>query len=72
MSLSSMFSSSCIALQAHAVSTYGQFLDQNEEALKSLPPPQVALEYYKGPDMHLFDAMHKDGNVNARRRPPCK
>ena len=52
--------------------TYGQFLDQNEEALKQLPPPLVALEYYRARDMYLFDALHKDGNLKEPRRPPCK
>jgi ubiquinol oxidase len=33
-------------LETHAVSTYGQFLDENEEALKKLPPPLPAIEYY--------------------------
>ena len=60
------------AMQGHAVDTYGQFIDQNEKELKALPPPQVALEYYKAKDMYLYDVMHKDGNHNERRRPPCK
>lgn len=33
-------------LETHAVNTYGQFLDENEEILKQLPPPLVAIEYY--------------------------
>ena len=28
--------------------TYNQFTEQNRELLASLPPPLVALEYYKG------------------------
>ena len=59
-------------VQGHAVDTYGQFLDQNEEALKQLPPPAVALEYYKANDMYLFDALHKDGGLVNPRRPSCK
>jgi hypothetical protein len=31
-------------MQAHAVDTYGEFVDANEELLKSLPPPLVAAE----------------------------
>jgi len=33
-------------LETHAVDTYGQFLDENEEELKKLPPSLVSLEYY--------------------------
>jgi len=33
-------------LETHAVNTYGQFLDDNEELLKTMPPPFVAVEYY--------------------------
>jgi ubiquinol oxidase len=33
-------------LESHAVNTYGQFLDENPEILKKLPPPTVAIEYY--------------------------
>lgn len=30
-------------IEAHAVDTYGEFVDANEEVLKSLPPPLVAV-----------------------------
>jgi ubiquinol oxidase len=33
-------------LETHAVDTYGQFIDENEEALKKLPPSLAALDYY--------------------------
>ena len=33
-------------LEMHAVDTYSQFLAENEDALRSLPPPLSALEYY--------------------------
>lgn len=33
-------------LETHAVDTYGQFIDENEEALKKLPPSLAAVEYY--------------------------
>lgn len=33
-------------LETHAVDTYGQFIDENAEALKKLPPSLTALEYY--------------------------
>lgn len=33
-------------LETHAVDTYSQFIDENEEKLKELPPSLVAVEYY--------------------------
>jgi ubiquinol oxidase len=33
-------------LETHAVNTYGQFLDENEELLKDLPPSLAAVDYY--------------------------
>mmetsp|Transcript_21941 Transcript_21941/g.47011 ORF Transcript_21941/g.47011 Transcript_21941/m.47011 type:complete len:618 (-) Transcript_21941:359-2212(-) len=33
-------------LETHAVDTYGQFVDENEEKLKALPPSLTAVEYY--------------------------
>lgn len=33
-------------LETHAVDTYGQFVDENEDKLKELPPSLVAVEYY--------------------------
>jgi len=37
-------------LEAHAVDTYTEFLSANEQALRALPPPQVAIEYYGAKD----------------------
>jgi ubiquinol oxidase len=33
-------------LETHAVNTYGQFLEENEEKLQKLPPSMAAIEYY--------------------------
>lgn len=33
--------------------TYGEFVDANEELLKSLPPPLVAAEYYRAQDLYM-------------------
>ena len=51
--------------------TYAQFTEQNRDILKSLPPPLVALEYYKGGDLYMFDAL-RSGRRQPERRPPCK
>lgn len=42
-------------IEAHAVDTYGQFVDENEEILKSLPAPRVAKAYYNSPNLYMFD-----------------
>ncbi len=45
---------SCPCLQAHPVSfPTGEFVDANEELLQSMPPPLVALQYYKGDDLYM-------------------
>ena len=58
-------------VQGHAVDTYDQFTEQNKDILKSMPPPLVALEYYKGGDLYMFDAL-RSGRQQPQRRPPCK
>lgn len=59
-------------IEAHAVDTYGEFVDANEEELKRLPPPPIAVEYYLSGEWYLFDkfqtALRQKGEV---RRPPC-
>jgi len=42
-------------LESHAVSTYAQFLIENEAKLKRLPPPAVAVRYYTSGDLYMFD-----------------
>ncbi|GFH14655.1 ubiquinol oxidase [Haematococcus lacustris] len=54
-------------LEAHAVDTYGEFLDANEPLLKSLAPPLVAAEYYRSCDLYLFDEFQTS---NATPRTP--
>lgn len=44
-------------VEMHAGDTYGQFLEENEALLRSLPPPRVAVEYYRGTCMALFGAL---------------
>ena len=33
----------------------GEFLDANEEQLKGMPPPPVAVDYYRAADLYMFD-----------------
>lgn len=37
--------------QGHAADTYTEFAEQNREALQQIPPPLVALNYYKSGDL---------------------
>merc|ERR1719507_431415 len=57
-------------IEAHAVDTYGEFVDPNEERLKRLPPPPIAVEYYMSGDLYLFDKF-QTARQNQPRRPPC-
>jgi ubiquinol oxidase len=45
-------------VESHAFNTYDEFLTKNEEELKKLPVPRVAVEYYEKGNMELFDAFH--------------
>ena len=61
-------------LETHAVHTYSQLLEENEELLKSLPPPIRAVEYYTiGASDPLFSEYQtsgpKSGMSDAVRRP---
>jgi hypothetical protein len=37
------------------VDTYGEFVDENEELLKKLPPSPVAVRYYENEDLYLYE-----------------
>ncbi len=37
------------------VDTYGEFVDENEELLKKLPPSPVAVHYYENEDLYLYE-----------------
>ena len=58
------------ALQGHAVDTYDEFVEANKEKLQNLPPPLVALKYYKGGDLYYFDMLQTKGGTP--RRPECR
>ena len=55
-------------IEAHAVDTYGEFVDANSELLATLPAPRVSRLYYNGPDLFLFDEFQTS---RARLAPPA-
>mmetsp|Transcript_43051 Transcript_43051/g.52220 ORF Transcript_43051/g.52220 Transcript_43051/m.52220 type:complete len:542 (+) Transcript_43051:242-1867(+) len=54
-------------IEAHAVDTYAQFADENEELLMTMAPPRVAREYYQAPDLYLFDEFQTARPAHSRR-----
>jgi ubiquinol oxidase len=42
-------------IEAHAVDSYMELLDANEELLKSMPAPYVIARYYRAADLSAFD-----------------
>lgn len=57
-------------IEAHAVDTYGEFVDANPSILRELPPPVVAAQYYSSNDLYLFEEF-QTSEEGARRRPKC-
>lgn len=63
----------CLLPQGHAADTYAEFAEQNEALLRTIPPPLVALNYYKSGDLYLFDMFQTSWKANGElRRPTCK
>ncbi len=58
-------------IEHHASDTYTVFAEQNKELLKTIPPPLVALNYYKSGDLYLFDQLQTEWVGQAPRRPDC-
>lgn len=58
-------------VEYHAVDTYSEFLEENADLLKSIPPPLVALSYYKAGDLYLFDQFQIAWSGQEPRRPSC-
>lgn len=50
-------------VETHAYETYDNFLKENEQWLKQLPPAKAAVEYYEAPNSFLYDAFQCE-NVN--------
>ncbi|QDZ20645.1 ubiquinol oxidase [Chloropicon primus] len=57
-------------LENHAVDTYSQFVDENEELLRTLPAPAVAKNYYQNEDLYMFDEFQTSRSSAASRRRP--
>jgi ubiquinol oxidase len=57
-------------VENHAADTYAEFAETNKELLQSLPPPLVALEYYRAGDLYYFDQLVTAADVEPRR-PAC-
>ena len=57
-------------LEAHAVDTYTTFVKVNKQRLSELPPPSVAVSYYKYGDLYMFDDFQTT-RAPGSRRPPC-
>ncbi|CAA7407001.1 unnamed protein product [Spirodela intermedia] len=57
--------SECV--EKHAYSTYDKFVKLHGDELKNLPAPEVAIKYYMGEDMYLFDEFQTARAPNTRR-----
>lgn len=60
-------------IEWHAVDTYREFTDANKAILQRLPPPMVALCYYKSADLYMFDSFQTESASSGLppRRPEC-
>lgn len=59
-------------VEGHAADTYAEFAEQNRERLQAIPPPLVALAYYKSGDLYLFDQFQTSWKAAGElRRPRC-
>ena len=55
-------------VEGHATDTYEEFLEANADLLRELPAPTVAVEYYAGGDLYMFDDFQTE-RVQGVRRP---
>uniref|UniRef100_A0A7N0VD00 Ubiquinol oxidase n=1 Tax=Kalanchoe fedtschenkoi TaxID=63787 RepID=A0A7N0VD00_KALFE len=58
--------SECV--ESHAYETYDKFLKSHGDVLKQTPAPEVAVKYYTGGDLYLFDEF-QTSRVPLSRRP---
>lgn len=57
--------SECVEI--HAYETYDKFMKARGDELKKLPAPEVAVKYYTGGDLYLFDEFQTARVPNSRR-----
>lgn len=57
--------SECV--ESHAYETYDKFIKDQGEELKNLPAPKIAVDYYTGGDLYLFDEFQTSREPNTRR-----
>ncbi|XP_028779622.1 ubiquinol oxidase 4, chloroplastic/chromoplastic-like isoform X2 [Neltuma alba] len=57
--------SECV--ESHAYETYDKFIKVQGEELKKMPAPKVAVNYYTGNDLYLFDEFQTSRAPNSRR-----
>lgn len=57
--------SECV--EHHAYETYDKFIKAQGDELKNLPAPDVAIKYYTGGDLYLFDEFQTSRNPCSRR-----
>lgn len=58
-------------VEHHASDTYSVFLEQNKDILAKIPPPTVAVHYYRNKDLYLFDEFQAGHDPENQRRPEC-
>nr|QKY15004.1 plastid terminal oxidase (PTOX) [Polytomella parva] len=59
-------------VELHAYDTYAAFVEVNRDLLKQIPPPMVALSYYRTKDLYLFDEFQQNPSETVqKRRPEC-
>jgi ubiquinol oxidase len=54
-------------VEEHAYHTYDTFLKEHGEELKTLPAPEVAIDYYHNGDLYLFDEFQTMRDPQQRR-----
>ncbi|CAK7351561.1 unnamed protein product [Dovyalis caffra] len=57
--------SECV--ESHAFETYDKFIKARGEDLKKMPASEVAVKYYTGGDLYLFDEFQTSRAPNSRR-----
>lgn len=61
-----------VLVEEHAYCTYAEFVDANEDILRQIPPPPVAVQYYSAGDLYNFDKFQTSrSGAKSPRRPPC-